>query len=88
MELDLLIRNARTRFSSGLLLDIGLFQDMETLYDLITTRAAQALGIEDFGLEVGNRADLVLLDAESVWKAIWTHKAPLCVLKSGCIVSR
>lgn len=58
-------------------------QDMEILYDLITTRAAQALGIKEFGLKEGNKADLVVLNAESVWEAIWNHEAPLHVIKGG-----
>lgn len=58
-------------------------QDMEILYDLITTNAARALGIGEFGLKEGNRADLVVLNAETVWEAIWNHEAPLHVIKSG-----
>ena len=58
-------------------------QDMEILYDLITTRAAQAMGIKGFGLKEGNKADLVVLNAESVWEAIWNHEAPLHVIKGG-----
>jgi cytosine deaminase len=58
-------------------------RDMEILYDLITTNAARALGIREFGLKEGNRADLVVLNAETVWEAIWNHEAPLHVIKSG-----
>lgn len=58
-------------------------EDMEILYDLITTRAAHALGIKEFGLKEGNKADLVILNAEAVWEAIWNHEAPLHVIKSG-----
>jgi cytosine deaminase len=57
--------------------------ELEILYDLITTHAAEALGIEDFGLAVGSAADLVVLNAESVWEAIWNHEAPLYVIKDG-----
>ncbi|HFD39954.1 MAG TPA: cytosine deaminase [Anaerolineae bacterium] len=57
--------------------------EMEILYDLITTHAAEALGIEDFGLRVGGRADLVVLNAASVWEAIWNHEAPRYVIKDG-----
>jgi cytosine deaminase len=57
--------------------------ELEILYDLITTHAAEALGIEAFGLAVGNVADLVVLKAESVWEAIWNHEAPLYVIKDG-----
>jgi cytosine deaminase len=58
-------------------------QDMEILYDLITTNAARALGIKEYGLKEGNRADLVVLNAEAVWEAIWNHEAPRHVIKSG-----
>ncbi len=57
--------------------------ELEILYDLITTHAAEALGIEAFGLAVGNAANLVVLNAESVWEAIWNHEAPLYVIKAG-----
>jgi cytosine deaminase len=59
------------------------FQDMEILYDLITTKAAQALGIKEFDLKEGNRANLVVLRAENVWEAIWSHEAPRYVIKDG-----
>lgn len=58
-------------------------QDMEILYDLITTRAAEALGIQDYGLSEGNKADLVVLNAENVWEAIWSHEAPIYVIRDG-----
>jgi len=58
-------------------------EEMEILYDLITTHAAAALGVEDYGLAVGNVADLVVLEAESVWEALWSHEAPRYVIKAG-----
>lgn len=57
--------------------------EMEVLYDLITTNAAKALGIKDFGLKEGCNADLVVLDAASVWEALWSHDYPLYVIKDG-----
>ncbi len=57
--------------------------DLEILYDLITTNAARVLGIKDYGLAEGNRADLVILKATNVWEAIWTHEAPRYVIKDG-----
>ncbi len=59
------------------------FQDLAMFYDMITTNAARALSIEEFNLEEGNRANLVVLNAESVWEAIWNHEAPLYVIKDG-----
>lgn len=57
--------------------------EMEILYDLITTNAAKALNIKNFGLKEGCTADLVVLNAENVWEALWSHEAPLNVIKSG-----
>jgi cytosine deaminase len=57
--------------------------ELEVLYDLITTNAAKALGIQNYGLKEGCDADLVVLDAGSVWEAIWNHEAPLHVIKDG-----
>jgi len=70
-------------FLAAHLMWMTTFQDMEILYDLITTKAAKALGIREFELKEGNRANLVVLNAESVWEAIWSHEAPLYVIKDG-----
>ncbi|MFN7035313.1 MAG: amidohydrolase family protein [Bellilinea sp.] len=58
-------------------------EELEILYDLITTNAALALNIPNYGLKVGGNADLVILNANSVWEAIWNHEAPLHVFKDG-----
>lgn len=70
-------------FLAAHLLWMTTFEQMEILYDLITTKAAEALGIEEFALKAGNKANLVVLNAESVWEAIWSHEAPLYVVKDG-----
>ena len=57
--------------------------EMEILFDLITTNAAKALGIKNYGLKEGCNADLVVLDASNVWEALWAHEAPLFVIKDG-----
>jgi cytosine/creatinine deaminase len=57
--------------------------ELEILFDLITTNAAKALGIKNYALKEGSNADLVILDAGSVWEAIWAHEAPLYVFKDG-----
>ena len=58
-------------------------EEMEIIYDLITTNAALALNIPNYGLTEGGNADLVILNANSVWEAIWNHEAPLHVFKDG-----
>lgn len=65
------------------LLWMTTFDDMNVLYDMITTRAAKALGIDDYGLEEGKAAHLVVLNAGTVWEAIWEHERPRYVIKDG-----
>jgi len=59
------------------------FEQMEKIYDMITTNAARALGIKGHELKEGNPANLVVLTQENVWKALWEHEAPAYVIKSG-----
>ncbi len=70
-------------FLAAHLMWMTTFADMEILYDLITTRAAEALGIDGYALKTGNAANLVVLNAASVWEALWSHEAPLHVIKNG-----
>jgi len=41
---------------------------METLYDMITLKPAQAMGLREFGLKVGAPAHLVVLDVPTFWR--------------------
>lgn len=63
------------------------FDDMEVLYDMITTSAAKVLGIEGHELTVGGNADIVVLDQKDVWHAIWKHTPPVYVIKDGVDVT-
>lgn len=60
--------------------------DMETLYDMITRSAAQAMGLEDFGLKVGAPAHLVVLNQPNVLEALRYHEAPSHVISHGELV--
>jgi cytosine deaminase len=51
--------------------------------DMITNAAARLLRLDDYGLKVGGRADLVCLDARSPAEAISTLAQPLWTLKRG-----
>jgi cytosine deaminase len=75
-------------FLAAHLMWMTTFEDMEVLYDLITTRAAQVLGIKDFNLKEGNKANLVVLDAGSVWEGVRSHQAPLHVIKDGVEITQ
>jgi cytosine deaminase len=60
--------------------------DMERLYDMVTLDAARAINLPDFGLAVGKRADLVVLDAPDVLEALREHAPPTHVISGGKLV--
>jgi cytosine deaminase len=64
------------------------FEEMDLLYDLITTKAAEAMAITDFAMQEGSRANLVVLNAESVHEALTYHEAPVHVIKDGKEVTK
>ena len=64
------------------------FEQIRTLIDMITTNGARTLGIPDYGLEVGCRADLVLFDAVSEMDAIRRIAPRRLVIKDGKVVAR
>jgi cytosine deaminase len=70
-------------FLASHLLWMTTFDDIEILYDLITTNAARALSIAEFGLKEGNRANLVVLNAQSISEALREHDPPVHVIKEG-----
>lgn len=74
-------------FLASHLLWMTTFADMELLYDMVTTSAAKVLGMQGHKLEVGGNADLVILDEEDVYHAIWHHRPPVCVIKDGVDVT-
>ncbi len=60
--------------------------EMEILYDMITTKAAECIGIKDFKLAVGNPAHLVVLDQPNTLEAFRYHEAPTHVISHGKLV--
>jgi cytosine deaminase len=60
--------------------------DMETLYDMITHKAARAIGLKGYGLEVGAQANLAILGQPSVLEALRYHAAPRYVISHGKLV--
>jgi cytosine deaminase len=57
------------------------------MYEAVTVNGARTMGLEGYGLEVGCRADAVLLDAESVPEALRAHPARLAVIRAGQVVA-
>ena len=57
--------------------------DIERLYDMVTTDAAAAMNVGEFGLVVGKPAHLVVLDAPDVIEALRWHAPPAQVISHG-----
>ena len=70
------------------LLWMTTFPEMETIYDMITVNPAKCININNFGLKIGGAAHLVVLDAKSVYEALWYHKAPLHVISHGAVIDK
>jgi cytosine deaminase len=67
---------------------LGNLEQLAWLLDLVTVNPARALGLADYGLSPGCRADLVVLDASSPAQAITEQVEKLWVLKAGRVVAR
>lgn len=61
--------------------------EMEQLYDMITINGAKAMNIKNFGLAVGNDANLVVLQQDNVVDALRHHAAPRYVISHGKLVA-
>jgi cytosine deaminase len=60
---------------------------MKSLYAAITVNSAKALGLKDYGLDVGCHADLVMLQARDAIEAIRLKAQRLLVVRRGRIVA-
>jgi cytosine deaminase len=63
-------------------------REIESLYDMITLSAAQAMNVRDHQLKVGASANLVVLNAPNILEAIREHTAPRFVINNGNVVDR
>jgi cytosine deaminase len=61
---------------------------VDTLYDMATVNGARLMRLSDYGVEVGRRADLVVIDAPSVHEAYRLHAARVAVIHDGRVVAR
>ena len=64
------------------------YEEIRTLFDMITVNGARALGLPDYGLEPGCRANLVLFDAATESDAIRLMAPRRLVIRDGTIVAR
>ena len=61
--------------------------EMESCFDAVTTNPAKILGLENYGLEKGCKADLIILQCSNAIEAIRLRPPRLYVIKSGKIIS-
>jgi cytosine deaminase len=90
------IRNAFTPYGNGDLIQIAMLgipvchlggaDDLPTVLPMLTDNPAKALGLENYGLKKGAKADMVLLDSADVNTAIIDIPDRLFVIKNGKII--
>jgi cytosine/adenosine deaminase-related metal-dependent hydrolase len=62
--------------------------ELDVALDCVTTAAAYGCGFPDYGLAVGNRADLVLVDGQTIAEAIVAAPPRRLVVARGQVVAR
>ncbi|AXI56288.1 cytosine deaminase [Sulfitobacter sp. JL08] len=62
--------------------------EMRQCFEMVTHSNAQIMGIDDYGLHVGAKASLVVLDAGNPIEAVRLRPDRLCVIAKGKVVSR
>ena len=62
--------------------------EMRSLFHAVTTNAAKVMHLQDYGLEAGCHADLVILQASDPVEAIRLKPARLHVIRRGRVISR
>jgi cytosine deaminase len=61
---------------------------MRACFDAVTVNPARILGLEGYGLDVGCRADFVLLQARSAVEALRLRAHRLLVVRGGQVLAR
>jgi cytosine deaminase len=62
--------------------------EMRTCFDMVTTHNAKTMGLADYGLHVGAKASLVVLDAASPIEALRLRATRLCVIANGKVIAQ
>ncbi|ANY81037.1 cytosine deaminase [Microvirga ossetica] len=75
-------------FLVGLRNNLRRDDEVALALDTCTYGGARMMGLEDYGLQPGNRADLVLLDGETLAEAVVSRRPRKAVLKGGKVIAR
>lgn len=81
---DMLERARIIGYRSGFNTD----EDLALAFAMATTHAAEVLGVEDHGLKIGCRADLVAVAASGIPEAVATFPPRALVIKAGQVVAK
>lgn len=65
------------------ILQVSHTERLRDCFDMLTTRSAKLLNLPDYGVAVGNPADLVVVDASSPEQAIAEITPPIAAFKRG-----
>ncbi|MBS0224094.1 MAG: amidohydrolase family protein [Proteobacteria bacterium] len=92
------IRDAWSPFGNGDMLDRAMMigyranfrhdHELSVAYDMVTSAAARALGLADYGLRVGGPADFVAVEAGSIAEAVAARPQRKLVVKAGRVLAR
>src|SRR6476646_1120027 len=87
------IMNPFTPFGNGSLirmtnlhantLQVGQAERIAECFEMITTRSARLMNLKDYGITVGNHADVTVLEATSPRQAVAELREPVAVFKRG-----
>ena len=72
----------------GMRYDLRRDDDLMIAFDCVSEAAARGCGFADYGLHAGARADLVLVDAQTVAHAVASRPVRKLVVANGRIVAR
>ncbi len=61
--------------------------ELNSCYDMVTKNGAKGMGMDDYGVRAGARADLVVLDAPSIHEALRLQAPRTHVIKAGRVVA-
>ena len=62
-------------------------EQMQQMFAAVTTNGARVLGLEDYGLEPGCHADMVILQAANPQEALRLKPARLFVIRRGTVIA-
>lgn len=62
---------------------IGRPDQLRECFSMLTDRSARLMNLKDYGIAVGNPADIVIVDAQTPEQAVAEIKAPLAAFKGG-----